>query len=222
MTPSLARYAPSKVAALLACPFCRELFSEGEADRCPSCGLVLADATKLPPSHEALADDDFGIPRQPHLEPLPRTYLGRGKGVLAALSLAGLAAFFAPWIVVEVPDHFALTGADLARRMPWAWGAGVAWFVLLPLALTRRSIDKMRGARAIAAVLAAMPLATAVNVWTHRPRSFVPLRYEWGPGLFATAALALTAVIVAIRFGGRVDVLDAPKGATRDPGATLH
>ena len=26
----------------------------------------------------------------------------------------------APWIVVEVPDHFALTGADLARRMPWA------------------------------------------------------------------------------------------------------
>src|SRR4030088_2757356 len=79
--------------ALIACPFCREMFEEGEATLCPVCGVALTPFEKLPPSHDATSDDD-GAPLAPESELLPATYMGRGKGVIAVLGLVGLALFF--------------------------------------------------------------------------------------------------------------------------------
>ncbi len=42
---------------LLACPFCREMFEEGEAKTCPVCGMALTEFAKLPPSIEAMHDE---------------------------------------------------------------------------------------------------------------------------------------------------------------------
>ncbi len=156
-------------------------------------------------SHDAMAEDDFGIPTQPHLEPLPWFEVRRGRGVLLAGAVLGLVAFYAPWVNMTSPEIHLLSGADLAKRSGWIWGAGVAWFVLFPMTLTRRSIDQMRGARVAAAFLSA-----------------VPVRFEWGWGLYATLALGLIAVIAAVRFGGRIDDIKVARGAVARRGETLH
>lgn len=174
-------------------------------------------------SHDAMAEDDFGIPTQPHLEPLPWFEVRRGRGVLLAGAVLGLVAFYAPWVNMTSPEIHLLSGADLAKRSGWIWGAGVAWFVLFPMTLTRRSIDQMRGARVAAAFLSAVPVVTASILWLRPPHTrYVPIRFEWGWGLYATLALGLIAVIAAVRFGGRIDDIKVARGAVARRGETLH
>lgn len=218
------RYAPRRVPHLVACPFCRELFTRGESTHCPACGLALTDLAKLPPSADALAlDDDFGIPKQPHLETLPATYLARGRGALLALSALGLAAFFLPWIDMTAPDVRVMTGFDLARRTGFTWSVAVAWFVLLPVVLSRRSIDKMRGARVAAAFLSAVPVVTTSLLLSSPPHSrYYPVAFHWGVGLYASLALGVVATIVSVRFGGRIDDVTVTRGEVKASGATLH
>src|ERR1700722_4071543 len=190
--------------ALLACPFCRELFQEGERERCPVCGVALVAFEKLPPSHEALHED---LPVEPEHELLPARYLGRGRGLLAALGLAGLVAFFLPWIDLTMPDVVALSGFTLAQRLGWAWGAGVAWFILVPTVLSRRSIFQMRGARVAAAVLAAVAGTTGAVLLARPPHGTrgVPVHFTFGPALYATLGLSVLALGVAVLLGGRAD-----------------
>jgi hypothetical protein len=213
------------VRKLVACPFCREMFEKGEAAACPACGLALTDLDKLPPSHDALAEaDDFGIPRQPHLEPLPRWYMGRGKGLLIAASLLGLAAFFMPWIDMTAPEIRVLSGADLARgRIGWIWSAAVAWFVLLPMVASRPSIDKMRGARVAAAFLSAIPVVSTSILYLMPPHSrYVPLRYQFGFGFFATWVIGVVSILVSVRFGGKIDDIAVTRGRVAGSGEPLH
>jgi hypothetical protein len=217
------RYSTSAVSDLIACPFCHELFARGEAKECPACGLLLTDVSKLPMSHDAMAEDDFGIPRQPHLEPLSWFEVRRGRGILLLGAVLGFAAFFAPWVDMTSPEIQLLSGADLAKRIGWIWGAGVAWFVLLPMTITRRSIDQMRGARVAAAFLSAVPMVTTSILWLHPPHArYVTIRFVWGWGLYATWLLGLVATAVSIRFGGRVDDIKVSRGALAGRGETLH
>src|ERR1043165_7407653 len=111
-------YASASV-GLVACPFCREMFEEGEASTCPVCGMALTSITKLPRPTYDISED--GVPIEPEREPLPITYMGRGKGVLALLGAAGLVLFFLPWAKVTLPDIFDLSGFELARRRGWCW-----------------------------------------------------------------------------------------------------
>src|ERR1700684_1424679 len=76
---------------LVACPFCRELFDRREEKSCAVCGVALVPMERLPPSSEVATED--GIPDAPEYQPLPVTYLGRGRGPLAVLALMGVAAF---------------------------------------------------------------------------------------------------------------------------------
>lgn len=208
---------------LVACPFCRELFTRGEATECPSCGLALTALEKLPASQALDAEDDFGIPREPALEPLPPFFMGRGRGPLLVLCLLGLGAFFLPWVHMSAPEIQVLSGADLARRAGWIWTAPVGWFVLLPVVLTRRSIDKMRGARVAAAALSAIPATAASILLLFPPRSkLVPLLFHWGAGIYATFALGLVATLISTRFGGRLDDVPATRGGVLGRGPTLH
>jgi hypothetical protein len=179
--------------------------------------------TKLPPSHDALAEDDFGIPTAPHLETLPMSYVGRGRGLLIALSVVGLVAFFAPWVRLTSPEISIRSGAVLAGRNGWIWGALVGWFVLLPVVASRRSIDQMRGARVAAAFLSAVPFVTASILWLLPPRGGrVPLRFELGWGLYLTWAVGLVATAVSVRFGGRIDDIRVDRGRVSGTGETLH
>jgi hypothetical protein len=200
--------------SLLACPFCREMFKRGERELCTVCGVKLVPFETLPLSDDALSED--GVPRRPELEALPITYLGRGRGLVAALSLAGLAAFFVPWIHLTMPDDLMLTGAALAQRLGWAWGSGVAWFILVPTVLSRRTIFQLRGARVAAAFLAAVPGMTTVVLLARPPHGSngVPVRFTYEPALFATLALSVLAFAAALALGGRGDDIRVRRGTS--------
>ena len=208
---------------LFACPFCRELFQPEERTQhsvCPVCGVKLVGLERLPVSDDALHED--GVSRQPEWERLPFTYLARGRAALTVLSAAGLVAFFSPWVHVTMPDIVTYSGFGLARRLGWAWGAGVGWFVLLPTVLSRRTIMHMRGARVAACFLAAVPGVTAGLLLARPPHGShgVPLRFAFEWGLYATLALSALAVGFGIVFGGRVEDIAVRRGTSA--GQVVH
>jgi hypothetical protein len=207
--------------ALLACPFCREMFEEGEAKACPVCGMALTKFDKLPPSHDAL-HDEAGVPTAPEVEALPWTYLGRGKGLLVALAVAGLALFFMPWVNLTMPDIDSRSAFRLARNIGWLWAAGVSWFVLIPTVMSRTSILQLRGARVAAAFLSAVPTVAIANLLLFPPhdRRGVPVRFTWDWPMWATLAISLVAVLVSMRLGGAVDDIKVSRGSSK--GQALH
>ncbi len=213
--------AASPMSDLVACPFCRQLFEPGEASACPDCGLGLKDLGKLPPSYDALLEYPVE-PIPPHMETLPWTYAGRNRALLLVLAVAGFAAFFAPWVHETAPELRMLSGYGMARLQGFYWAPAVAWFVLFPLVLTRRSIYKMRGARVAVAFLAAIALLTVATLLARPPHSEAlrPVHIEWQWGIYAAGAAALAAVLAAFGFGGRVD--DVPTQQRRQGDEPLH
>ena len=205
-------------AELLACPFCRQLFPSGEATACPECGIGLKPLAKLPPSHDALAEDPpEAVP--PHLEALPWTFLGRGRGLLAALGLLGLVAFFGPWVEERAPDLLSYSGFDLGIRLRWIWASGIAYLVMVPLVLSRRTVQAMRGARVAVAFLAGVVIVTVIVrlVFVPSGSALRPVRYEWGWGLYACGVIAALALAAALRFGGGLDRFDDLPAPDREP-----
>jgi len=205
---------------LLACPFCRELFDRREEKSCAVCGVALVPLERLAPSTDGMTED--GIPEAPEDQPLPWAYLGRGRGLLAGLGLLGLVAFVLPWVKVTLPDVVSYSGLDLGKRLGWVWGAGVAWTVLVPTVVSRRSIVRMRGARLATAFLGAVPSATVLVLVSRPPHGShgVPLRFTYGAALFATAALSLVAIVAGCFFGGRVADIKVKRGTSK--GQTVH
>jgi hypothetical protein len=206
---------------LVACPFCRQLFEPGEAQACPDCGLGLKNLSKLPASYEAKLEYPEE-PTPPHMETLPWTYAGRNRALLLLLAVFGFAVFFAPWVSETAPELRVLTGFGLARLRGFFWAPAVAWFVLFPLVLTRRSIYKMRGARVAVGFLAGTVLVTVATLLARPPTGghLRPVHIEWQWGIYAAGAVALVAVLAAFRFGGRLD--DVPTGEQRRGDETLH
>jgi hypothetical protein len=207
--------------ALLACPFCREMFEEGEAKACPVCGMELTKFEKLPPSLDAIHDDG-GVPLTPEYEVLPWKHLGRGKGVLVALALAGVVLFFLPWVRLTLPYIDDKSGFDLAhQRIGWLWASFVGWTVLIPTVLSRRTIVQMRGARVAAAFLSAIP-AVAVTILLAKPPhgGLVPVRFTWDWPIYAMLAVSLVAIAAAVRLGGRIDDIKVGRGTSQ--GQHLH
>jgi len=222
------------VARLMACPFCRELFPKGEASACPECGVSLESLSKLPPSLDALADElEEGNVTPPEHRELPWHYFGRGRGALLVLAVLGLVAFGLPWVVVTAPNEMTLSGFDLARgRAGWLWGGAIGWFIMLPLVWTRRTIAKMRGVRIVTALFAALTLAEVIMMLSLPPQSsrLRPVELAWGFGIYLSGAVSVAGVLIASRFGGRIDDLPATpwqdgRGRRRresSAGETLH
>lgn len=206
------------MAGLVACPFCREMFERGEANVCPECGLSLEDITKLAPA----GHDEEAEPIPPDMETLPFTYAARARGALVLVSLAGMGAFFLPWVREYAPELRQLSGLDFATRLSWMWAPFVAWFVMLPIVLTRRTIHAMRGARLAVALLATIVIATVILRVSVVPEStrLRPVRFAWAYGLHATFALGLIALGFATRFGGRA--FDMHGAQPRRGDETLH
>ncbi len=208
--------------ALVACPFCREMFERQEAQSCPVCGISLQAIEKLPPSptlaHEL---EDDGVPPAPEQERFAATYAGRGRAALVALGLVGIALFLSPWIKLTMPYIVDFTGFDLARRLGWSWGAGVAWVVLVPTVASRRTIAQLRGARFPASFLAFIPGLTATILALSPPHGgLVPVRYTFGWAFWATIALSAVATAVAACLGGKLSDIRVARGTSA--GQTLH
>jgi hypothetical protein len=180
--------------------------------------LVALD--RLPLSLDGRAEEGFDS--GPEHDVLPVTYLARGRGALAVLAAVGLLAFFLPWVHLTLPDVVDYSGANLGRRIGWPWGAGVAWFVLLPTVVSRRSVAQMRGARVAAAFLSAIPGVTAAVLLARPPHAThgVPMRFAFEPAFFATIALSAVALAIAFVLGGSTRALPARRGSSR--GEVLH
>ena len=196
------------------------MFEEGEAKACPVCQMPLAKLHKLPPSIDALHDDDE--PPAPELERLPLTYLGRGKGPLAALGLVGLALFFLPWVRLTLPYIDAKSAFDLAHeRIGWLWACCVCWMVLVPTVLSRRSILQLRGARVAAAFLSVIPAISIAILLARPPRGgIIPVRYTWDWPMWVTLVVSIVAVFFSVRLGGSLEVIDVKRGSSK--GQALH
>ncbi|MBK8252612.1 MAG: hypothetical protein IPK82_08080 [Polyangiaceae bacterium] len=190
-------------AELLACPFCRQLFPSGEADKCPECGIALKPLAKLPPSHDALADEPVEVVPL-HMQRLPLLFFGRNRGLLTLLGALGLITFFSPWVHETAPDVLSYSAFDLGLRLRWIWATGVAYLVMIPLVLSRRTVHAMRGARVAVAFLAGVAVVTVLVRLLFVPSGTAlrPVRYEWGWGLYACGVVAVLSVAAALRFGG--------------------
>jgi hypothetical protein len=198
------------MAALRACPFCRKLFTSGEASTCPECDVALVAMSQLPPSLDALEDEaEQGELTFPENQPLPVTYMGSGRGALLALSALGLFAFFLPWVELTAPETVVYSAFDLARgRAGFLWGGATAWVVMIPLVITRRTIARMRGVRIVTVMFAAMTLTEALMLWLMPPhRGMTPLELRFRYGLYLSGAISLVGMAVAARFGGSLDNL---------------
>jgi hypothetical protein len=199
-----------KGSGLQACPFCRELFAEGETTTCPDCGVALRDMTELPESadaqllmHEEQHARGLG-PTAPEAELVDRFDLSRGRGVVVGAGLVGIGSFFAPWAYQSSPDVATYTGLQLARGTPFFYVSLAAFVVLVPAVLSRRTMLKMIGARLACFVLASMPALQAMLLLkrpTHFTRVGVEFAMTWGPGLWATLLASIVATIGAMRLG---------------------
>lgn len=205
------------VRGLVACPFCRELFAEKEAKECPLCSVALVPMSALPAAEEADDADEQGVVRDGEKaaadeKRLPFTFLGLGRGPLIVISLLGLVAFFLPWVHTFTPDKRVFTGADIAQRTGLTWAAFAAWFTMVPLVLSRRTVRSMQGARLIVAMLGAIPALVASVLLFNPPKSAeargltIALRFEWDGAIYATVALGvLAAALGVLKFGGSSD-----------------
>jgi hypothetical protein len=202
----------SRVATLMACPFCRELYTEGELDVCPACDVVLRPLADLPPSFEALEQQ---AAEWEQTAPADRTfawhYAGRGRALLLLTSTTGLVLFFCPWISMTLPDLLTLSGFQLATsRGFWFAGGAVGYFISIPLIISRRTLVQMQGARVILTLFTATTFFQTLLLFLNPPaRELIPVQFTWAWGFFASALLSLVSIPIALRFGGRHD--DVPQ-----------
>lgn len=206
----------------MACPFCREMFEAGEARSCPECGLALKRLEELPQAK--VVGDEALEEVPPDEEVLPWTYAGRARGPLLVVAVLGIAAFFLlPWVREIAPERMDMTGPQIANRLGWMWAPFVAWLVMIPLVLSRRSVFRMRGARVAVAFLAGMSLMTVIVSMSFKPapNRIDPHILESAGGLYVTGVLSLIGIALALMFGGRIDDLTT-KQQKRSSDETLH
>jgi len=223
--PSMTLGYSGGMAALRACPFCRKLYTSDEGSSCPDCDIALVSMSQLPPSLDALEEEaERGQLIFPENQPLPATYMGRGRGALLLLSALGLFAFFLPWVELTAPESAVYSAFDLARgRAGFLWGGATAWLVMIPLVITRRTIARMRGVRVVTALFAAMTLSETLMLWLLPPRrGMTPLELHFRYGLFLSAIISVAAMVVAARFGGSLDNLPKFLLDTRSPKTKRH
>jgi hypothetical protein len=211
--------------ALLACPFCRALYSKGEAPACPDCGLALVPLERLPPSADVLADDE-GVQQLPEDQPLPWSAWGRGRALLLALAVIGLVSFFLPWVELTSPESELRSGFELARgRLGWLWGGAVGWFVVVPLVLSRRTVAAMRGVRPITAVFCVLTLLEVLMLVLvpPTPPPGLTVVFDWAFGLYLSGATSAAGALTALFFGGSLPPLPTTKQPMKSSfNRTLH
>jgi hypothetical protein len=186
---------------LLACPFCRELYSKDEAEVCPHCELGVVPLESLGPSADALAElPELG----PEDRPLPWHSLGAFRGLSLAGALLGLYAFCTPWFELAHPEDIGLSGLDLAKgNAPWLWGGAIGFFLLIPLLASRRTLNELSRIRVIATTFAVMTACEVVVLALKPPleASYFRAELSYLPGFYASGALSLVTAIACVWLG---------------------
>lgn len=208
--------------ALVACPFCRELFGKDEAERCPHCDILLVPLASLPPSAEALAEE-------PEASPLDRRFgfffVGGGRGLGLGLNVLGFVLFLAPWFFLERPDAIGLSGFDLARgNAPWLLGGALGFALNVPLLLSRRTYWELSSVRGIAVTFALMTACEVIVLVAKPPleTSYFRAHLSYGFGLWASLGTSLAAAFACFRLGqGSIERTARESGRARNasPGA---
>jgi len=215
---------------LLSCPFCRELFAQGEGPKCPACDLPLVPLQKLPLSLDGQAEAAGENVDPPEDQTLPLFFFKRGRGIVPLLAGLGIGLFFCPWVSLMRPDTISLSGFDLATsNAPWLWGGAVAWFLLIPLVLSRRTLNQMVGVRVICTLFALLTAGETALMLVRPPaeHSYFATGLNYGFGLYASLAVSVFAAVYAARLGGSYrDLRDLPVQIPaqdkRRPGEALH
>lgn len=177
------------------------MFEKGEHAVCPTCGVALEDFARLGKSLDAEELDEGQEPEEPKV---PFLSWGLGRGPLLLALVIGLGAFFLPWIHLEFPWAETRSALDLSRgRLGWMWGTGCAWFVAIPVVLSRRAPTRMRTARVPIASLVGVPLIALAVLFLFPPTSVagIKVRFHYGVGVWTTCVVALVALVFAARFG---------------------
>ena len=206
------------------------MFDAAEAEQCPECDIALQPLHQLPPSLDAIEEEARSWEQDPPEDQLrPWHDLGRGRGLLLAIAVGSLLSFaFAPWVDISSPHAELRSGYTLARGpLGWLWGGAIAWFVSLALVASRRSVNQMRGVRAILMLFSAMTLSEAVMLVALSPSgsTLVHFAYEWSWGLYLSLALSVAGMVGSARFGGPLrPTHPTPRTASAETTApsTLH
>ena len=159
---TMVKAAAQRGGGLHACPFCRELFVDGEHDHCPECGVELRELSSLPLSAEAQAlgreEEHAGVATAPEAEPLPWTDMSRGVGRCSRSRSRGIAVFFfAPFASFTAPANSTLTAFHMARSAKIRLEPPGRVDIVVPAVLSRRTILQMWGGRVACAFLPAVP-----------------------------------------------------------------
>lgn len=176
--------------------------------KCPDCGVALVPLHQMPPSAETLLEREAELQlTPPEWQKRSLFDLSRGRGLLLALAVLGLAGFFQPWFVLSKPELVVLSGFRIARYYAgWVWAGAVGWFILIALVATRRTIADLRGVRAICALFASLTLGEILVLGNVSPTSklHVPIEFGWAYGLWWSALASALGTLVAIGLGGAI------------------
>jgi hypothetical protein len=186
------------VALALVCPFCGELFLNPTQRTCPECGVVLRRADQ--PATALRDQEDEAV--APEDRPLAWHSLAHGRGLVLAVAVLGIAMFFSPWLIVRTPAEYRFSGFDLTTTRAFWFGGGVAsWFVVVPLLLTRRTENQLRGVRGISSLLASVTLWQVILMFAQAPPSNSAVHYEFAYGAVASAVLSGLGSVLSLRLG---------------------
>jgi hypothetical protein len=189
-------------APLLFCPFCREAF-EGQV-RCPDHDLALVPWDELPRSESEELDEGDAV------SPVDLRF-GRGE-IFASVALLFGSVLCPLFTVTEGENERAFSLLEAATdRHPNLWTVPFVATVALSVALRRRTIREMLGARLALLILALGPLASlGYTLWRvstnadslgaalHRTIGVTP---AWGvaPVLAGAALLAVGSVRLGVQ-----------------------
>ncbi len=216
------------MSSLRACPFCRELYDEIETERCQVCGVLVRPLHELPPSFEKRQRAvDVWSQTHPGDRPLPWRDMSSGRGLVLAACVLGLGSFVSPWISLSQPDELLLSGLDLASKRGYWFSAGaLGWFINIPLLLSRRTINQLRGIRVGAALFASLTACQGALLFALAPTSeLVVIDYHWAWGFYASIIVSLAGTAAAFRLGSDTRSSEEPPQPdepTRVDGHFLH
>ncbi len=171
---------------------------------------------KLGPSpEERLAWESLPLEERP----IPLSPTSHGRAPLVAAALVGIVAYLLPWLEVRAADVWNMHGSDFGRRLHWPHAALAAWIVIVPTAITRRTLGRLLAARPILATLAAVPLLT-LAVLRARPPTHRILHVEttWLLASWVELAASVVAFAAALRLGRSV-AREENAGVAADRGA---